>query len=233
MTRPALPLLAALGLLAACGGGWPGPAMPAPMQPSDRGTVAAWAPAPATGAPARIRFRWGYDDEKGHAGGRGSIILVGADSLRLDFRGPLGSGSGAAMVVGDAAIWAEPEDRVEELVPNYPILWAMLGRVRHPAGVDRVESVEQGTLRGWRYVVGSDTTEYILVGPGATALAVDIRRGGDRVGRVYTVLGPDGWPVSSRLDVPSRPARLVLEFYDLAVPFAPDSMTWVRPADDS
>lgn len=229
---PRLPL-ASVALLAACGGGWPGPAMPAPLQPTERPRVAAWSSERALTGSSRIRFRFTYLEEGASAKGRGAVILVAPDSLRLDFAGALGSGRSAAMVLGDSAVWAEPADRIEQLVPEYPILWAMVGRIRPPERIDAVTAAESPGLRAWRYVTGADTLDFILAGAMRPSLTLDIRRGGRRVGRVHTVLDEQGHPVSTRLEVPSRPARLDLRFYDLTVPFATDSTTWNKPDDDS
>ena len=61
------------------------------------------------------------------------------DSLRFDYVGPLGLGAGAAIVVGDSTVWADPEPELSALVPGIPMLWAALGIVRPPAPDAQVE----------------------------------------------------------------------------------------------
>jgi len=227
--RPRL-LLVAL-LLAACGGGVIGPPMPVGLGPTDSTTVGAWVGATQVGEPVMMRFRFTYIDEKGTAKGRGSAIILPPDSLRFDFAGPLGANRSAAMVVGDSGHWAVPEDEVEKLVPNYPILWAMLGQARYPSPDDSLRALEQGELTAWRYASGEDTVEYIRTRGATPQLVVDVRHAGKRIGRVVTDLSPAGQPLRARLSVPSKPARVDLEFYRHE-PLAerPDSL-WVKPDD--
>ncbi len=226
-----LPTLLAVGLLAGCAGRLPGPAMPEGLVRAGTSSVRPWVEASQVTSATLIRFRWSYLDEQGTAKGRGSAVLIPPDSLRFDFRGPLGQGSGAAMVVGDRAIWAEPEDEVEKLVPNYPILWAMLGQSRHLPDADWVESVVLGRTTAWRYITGPDTVEYLVSADGDPSLVADVREAGRRVARVFTRLDAQGMPLTSRLDIPGRPARLELSFYGLDVSHAPVPGMWQRPDD--
>ena len=72
--------------------------------------------------------------------------------------------------------------------------------------------------------------EYVRERGQTPRLIAEVRRAGKRVGRVETRFGPDGLPLSARLVVTSRPARLELTFYQntKATTFAAD--TWVLPA---
>jgi len=70
-----------------------------------------------------IRFRWHYQDERVKYAGRGSVRVAPPDSLRFDYVGPLGLGSGAAVVIGDSVLWADPDKNFRSLVPAIPMLW--------------------------------------------------------------------------------------------------------------
>jgi hypothetical protein len=136
------------------------------------------------------------------------------------------------MVVGDAQVWAIPEDQVDKLVPNYPILWAMLGRARMPSPGADLRALDDERLTAWRYASGADTVDYILTKAMPRQLIVDVRQAGERIGRVATTLDANGLPASSHLEVPSVPSRLRLTFYE-ALPLAsrPPEL-WREPRDD-
>lgn len=203
--------------------------MPTALAPADAGTVNAWVAATQATEPTLMRFRWTFIDEKGTAKGRGSAIILPPDSLRFDFRGPLGSGSGAAAVVGDAALWAEPEEEVNKLVPSYPILWAMMGKARYPAANDEVRAFRDERMTAWRYASGPDTVDYLLVRGEEVRLFVDVRQAGQRIGLVATTLDASGYPATVRLEIPGAPARLELTFYAAGRLDSLPPNLWARP----
>jgi hypothetical protein len=219
-------LPAALG----CGGAGsislPGPVA---LAPSTVGHATSWAIATIPPEAREIRFRWQLRDDRGAAGGRGRVRLALPDSARLDVSGPLGSGRAAAFVAGDSAVWAQPEEDVKRLVPNYPLFWALLGVARAPGADASVRTFGDPALVAWRYSAGEDTVDYVRVSGPPPRLLVEVREGGKKVGTVETRLAPDGLPISARLIVPSVPARLDLTFYSniKAPPFAAD--TWTPP----
>lgn len=207
--------------------------MPTALAPAEAGTVRAWVGATQATEPTLMRFRWTFIDEKGTAKGRGSAIILPPDSLRFDFRGPLGSGSGAAAVVGDMALWAEPEEEVDKLVPSYPILWAMMGKARYPAAGDEVRAFRDDRLTAWRYASGADTVDYMILRQDGTQLFVDVRQAGQRIGRVATTLDDSGYPATVRLEIPGGPARLELTFYAAGPLDSLPPNLWVKPDADS
>jgi hypothetical protein len=224
-------LLFALLLTGACaGGGLPPLPMPKALSPAPPSEAAAWARATVPTENREIRFRWKFQDEQGSAGGRGRARLALPDSVRFDVVGPLGSGRAAAFVAGDTALWADPEEEVQKLVPNYPLFWAMLGIARPPNPGATVRKVADGTITAWQFVAGGDTVEYVRETGAANRLIAEVRQGSKRLGRVETKFGPDGLPTGSRLVVQRPAAKLNLTFYqnEKARPFAPD--TWIRPA---
>ena len=136
--------------------------------------------------------------------------------------------------MGERAIWAVPEEEVNKLVPNFPILWAMFGRARTPwSGVGAAEVAMEPGQSAWRFVDRGDSLEYIFTDGELRTLVADVRSQGERIGRVYTVLDEAGHPVTSRLDVTSKPARLKLEFDRVQSPFKYDSTLWESPDDPS
>ncbi|NOT09214.1 MAG: hypothetical protein HOP28_13525 [Gemmatimonadales bacterium] len=206
--------------------------IPKDLVPATVEEAADWARATLPGENRELRFRFQFQDEQGAAGGRGRARFALPDSLRFDIQGPLGSYHAAAFVIGDTAIWAEPEDEVKKLVPNYPLFWAMLGIARAPGPESTVRKLAGGTITAWQIVLGGDTLEYVRELAAGGRLIAEVRQGGKRLGRVETKFGPDGLPATSRLTVSSRPARLNLTFIqnEKARPFASD--TWTRPAPD-
>ncbi len=224
-------LLAAVTLVGCAGGGFPGPVVPKGHAAMAMDAVTPWVAGTERDGTVQLRFSWQFLDEKGAAKGRGAAQIAAPDSLRFDFRGPLGAGAGAAAVIGDSALWAEPEDQVQKLVPSYPILWALLGRARYPDTGDVVSGLEDPRVRAWRYVHGVDTVDYVLTLTGTRQLVADVRQGGKRIGRVLTTFGADGWPAKARLDVPSGPARLDLTFTERTALDSIPADRWIAPAD--
>jgi hypothetical protein len=215
----------------ACGGGLAPLPLPSGMAPAGLADGTRWADSTRPRENRELRFRWKFQDQHGAtAGGRGRARLALPDSIRFDAVGPLGSGRAAAFVIGDTAVWADPEKDVEKLVPNYPLFWAMLGIARAPASGSQVRHFADGTIAAWQFTLGQDTLEYVREYGAASRLIAEVRQGGIRLGRVETKFGPDGLPTGSRLIVADPPSKLELTFYQNAQAriFAPD--TWTRPA---
>lgn len=207
--------------------------MPTQLAPVSRAQVDQWVAATVRDSVAtRVRFRWNFLKENGNASGRGSAWIVPPDTLRLDFRGPLGSGSSAAAVVGEQEVWAVPEEDVRKLVPSFPILWAMLGRALPPTPGAALTAYSDQSVIGWRAVLGADTIDYLVTRRGRDQLVADVRFEGTALGRVVTTFDDAGRLATARLDIPSGPARLDLSFYDhRSVGSIPDSL-WKRPDED-
>jgi len=176
-----------------------------------------------------VRFRFQFRDDRGAAGGRGSIRITPGDSLRFDVIGALGVGRGAAFIFGDSAIWAQPEEDIAKLVPNYPLLWAMLGIARNPAGGATIRRFSDPQVLAWQFALGADTVEYVRTGAPGGKLIADVRQAGRLIGRVETLFGPDGMAVSSRLTVPSAPARLDLRFTSTDTQATFEADIWAPP----
>ena len=229
-TRGLFPVILICAVACATGRLQPLP-MPVGMAPAELSAAVHWTDSTRPAENREIRFRWKFQNaSEGSVGGRGRLRLALPDSIRLDAAGPLGVHASAALVVSDTTLWADPEQDVQRLVPNYQLFWAMLGIARVPRGTERVRHFADGTLTAWQFSGGQDTVEYIRENGAVSRLIAEVRQAGQRLGRVETKFGPDGLPVSSRLIVPHPASRLDLTFYQnvKARPFAPD--TWTRPA---
>ena len=202
--------------------------MPIPVGLAESSLEAAnrWADSTRLNAPTDIRFRFRFDD----AGGRGRARFAPRDSIRFDVAGPLGMGRASAFIVGDSAIWTEPEEQIRKLVPNYPLFWAMLGIARRPEPGSTVRGFADQRITAWQFATGGDTVEYVLERGQETRLLAEVRQGGSRLGRVETRFGADGFPIASRLTVVKPRSRLDLtvQQHTKVTSFAPD--IWIRPA---
>jgi len=199
------------------------PLAPEGMVPVELEQVRGWTePTVPVGATV-YRFKWLYQDERASAGGRGSARVSGPDSVRLDARGPLGSGRSAAVVVGDRIVWVDPPDAVDRLVPSVPLMWAMFGVAVAPGDSAGLQGLTSPAVTAWSYGWTRDTLVYVLE-PGRRRFTAELRRDGLIVGRTETVLDSLGRPTSARLSVPSGPARLDLTFTasEASAPFAHD-----------
>jgi hypothetical protein len=221
--------LSALALAFGCGGGSLPPVMPAGGAPASLSDARAWAQEMKAGALLLHRFRWQYRDRDGAGGGRGSARITPGDSLRLDMIGPLGAGRGAAFIIGDQQQWAEPEEEVKKVAPNYPLLWAMLGIPWTPEEFDQVSRYQDPQVTAWRFVHGADTVEIARLAGPPLRLMADVREGGVRLGKVITEFTADGALKSSRLDVPRVQARLQLNYYATIRPTGFPPETWRPP----
>lgn len=190
--------------------GRPGALVPMALEPADREDAEAWSLGTLPERRTAIRFRWKYRDERTATGGRGTARIAPPDSLRFDYSGPFGLGAGAAVVVGDEVVWADPSDRFHALVPAVRMLWAALGSVRPPAAGAAVFGREAPPRTMWRFVLGSDTLDYVATASSERTLEAEWRRGGAVVARSRTRFDDHAMPASARIDFPEAPARFEL-----------------------
>ncbi|MGH7593946.1 MAG: hypothetical protein ACRELE_08870, partial [Gemmatimonadales bacterium] len=171
--RPGITLAWAV-LTAGCATAFPSAPMPAGLAPVPLADVNAWVASTRPLEHRTLRFHWHLIADGG-SGGRGALLIAPPDSLRLDFRGPVGFGTGAAAVVGDSAIWAEPADQVQKFVASYPLLWAMVGIARPPGEEWTVEGRRDASSTAWRYTRGTDRVDYLIRRTGVTILEAFVR----------------------------------------------------------
>jgi hypothetical protein len=225
--RRLIPLAVAL-TLTACAAAFPA-APPVgrllPVAPTD---VDGWVTSLRPTMHSSLRFTWTLNQDEGK--GRGSVGIAPRDSLYFDYRGPLGSHPGSAFVNGDTAVWAEPKDDVEKLVPSYDLLWGLVGVARPPRAGWKVEGSRDAVRTTWRYTRGADTTVYVLWKPdGVLSLMTQVSIDGKRIGRVVTVFDASRHPIKSRLDAFTDPARLDLTFDNPSKPLPFDREMWLAP----
>ncbi len=226
--------IGACALLAACPGYHPpAPLVPMALAPASRDSAAQWTRTTLPHAPTLIRFRWRYQDERVKYAGRGTVRIAPPDSLRFDYVGPLGLGSGAAVVIGDSVRWADPEKDFRSLVPAIPMLWAAFALVRPPAddatvlGTQLVDTLTHRRRVVWRFAQLEDTLDYVVTdsaGRGSTLEAEWVRRG-KMVARSRTKLDALAHAANARVDFPeaSGGARfeLTVVLVDTAAVIAP------------
>jgi hypothetical protein len=175
------------------------------------------------------QFKWLFQDDRSSAGGDGAARVAAPDSLRFDARGPLGWGRMAAVVVGDQPVWAEPEETVAQIVPDYVLFWAMFGVARMPNPRATIRGLDDGRSQIWEYALGGDTVVYSRSREMPGKVTAEVRRNGRLFGRVETRLSAEGVPISSKLIVPDVPAQLDITFRSTtsATAFPPE--TWRPP----
>ncbi|MEP7324891.1 MAG: hypothetical protein ABI836_02990 [Gemmatimonadota bacterium] len=218
----------ALVLLGSCGG-TPGPLVPVDATPVSAEQVRGWVQATTPRGYSIHQFKWLFRNERSSAGGVGRARIAPPDTLRFDARGPLGSGRMAAVVIGDRKLWAMPEDQVAQIVPDYPLLWAMFGVARYPERGAVLRGIQNGEITAWQYAYGSDTVAYAISQGSPAHLRAEVRRGGKLFGKVDTKLSAEGRPVSARLTVPGVPAQLDIQFVSITAESAFPPETWTFP----
>jgi hypothetical protein len=198
------------------------------MGPATAEQVSAYVAASAPDGNRQLRFKFKFKDPKGKVGGRGAARIAAPDSLRLDMRGPFGLGKGAAMVVGDSTEWIRGPDAIKRIVPDFRLMWSMLGFTRPPPEAAVLSAHESGDVTAWSYASEADTVEYVRTGGPTPGLVALVRKDGAVLGRSETMFGPDGAPLKATLIVPGTSARLDLTFTESTAPatFKPDA--WVR-----
>jgi hypothetical protein len=202
-----------------------------PLAPADPAAAAAWARATLPGRDTAIRFRWKYQDADRRWGGRGQARIAPPDSLRFDYVGPLGLGAGAAVLVGDSVVWADPERNFRSLVPAVRMLWAGLGVVRPPADAQVFglsDAAGDARQQIWRFVDGSDTLDYVVSEGTGRVLQAEWRQAGKLLARSTTQFDGRGLPAGARLDFPEGPARFELSVVAVDTAAVIDPALWRR-----
>lgn len=191
----------------ACRGG-PVSVAPQGLRPAERAVVARWVAAFTPDRPRLYEIRpWRFQNERGSAAGRAAVRIVPPDSLRFDYRGPFGR-SGAAVVIGDSALWVEPEEEFGGLVALAPLFWGSIGLPPHPPPGAPLYALERRNFRAWRYIVADDTLNWVLRGTPATELVGELRREGRTIGITEVDLNPlTGLATASRIDFPLDVSR--------------------------
>jgi hypothetical protein len=225
----ALSYIAACALLAGCPPALEpvvpvAPLVDVPLAPADLKAGLAWTQRTVPRHRTAIRFRFLFQDTRRHWGGRGTARLAPPDSLRFDYMGPLGLGAGAAVVVGDSTIWADPAENFKSLVPGIPMLWASLGIIRPPAPDGRAETAAAGPRTIWRFMHAADTLSYVAVEGTPRVLEAEWRRAGKVLARSRTEFDSSAFPAKARVEFPEVLGRfeLTVVAVDTAATIAPE-----------
>ena len=177
-----------LAVLIGCHGA-PKSIAPEGLAPIDRGTVQEWLDQYTLAARRRYDLRWKFINDRGASGGRASVRLVPPDSMRFDYRGPFGR-SGAAVLVGDSALWARPATDLQLVVMTAPLFWAAIGLPHLPPDHQSLAGVATDRHRAWRYAVERDTFDFVEVSGSPVRLLTEMRRSGKIVVTTETSLDP-------------------------------------------
>jgi hypothetical protein len=187
----------------------PAPLAPEALPAVPRTAVSEWVDGYVPDHSTRYGLRWRYETQKGEARGRAVVRFVPPDSVRFDYRAPFGR-SGAAVVVGDSVLWAEPEEQAGGFVAVATLFWAALGIPRHPPVGWAVSGRHSGATRVWRYTRGLDTLTYLAVDGMSGTLSAELVRGRELLGTVEAELGRStDEPVKATMLFPSE-ATIVL-----------------------
>jgi hypothetical protein len=119
-----------------------------PKAPVLSGTVAPNRLPPATlpKVHQRIVFDWRVREGLLSASGEGAARLAPPDSARLDLFLAGGFGSSHAILIGDT-LYAPGGDRIRQMLPPPPLLWASVGRLAVPPSTDTTTRAIGDTLR--------------------------------------------------------------------------------------
>jgi len=185
--RPALGVAVLLGLCGcAGGGGLPSmelePVADLAWSPVDAATVARWL---ASTRPTAVRMEVRWQARTPRRGGRGRAVISFAppDSLRLDYRAPLGR-TGSVGIVGTDVLWREPADDLEEQLAVPMLLWAAIGIARPAPEGGVVASAQDGSRRLMRYAWADSVAIYETRPDGGLGLRLLV--GGEVVGVAST-----------------------------------------------
>ena len=203
-------------------------ALPAGMGSATSEQVAAWVDTSSPHGNRHLKFKFKFKDPKGKVGGRGAARIAAPDSLRLDMQGPFGLGKGAAMVNGDSTEWIKGPDAIKRIVPDFRLMWSMLGFTRPPPAGATLGGYESADITAWSYATTADTVEYVRTGGATPSLVALVRKDGAVLGRSETTFGADGAPLKATLIVPGTSARLDLTFTESTSPATFKSDPWVR-----
>ncbi len=215
-------------LLAGCSGR-PNSIAPADMEPLEVAVVGDWVAQLQPDQARLYDLRWTYTTQRGAVRGRSTVRFAPPDSLRFDYRGPFGR-SGAAVVVGDSVLWAEPEEDVEQLIPVAPLFWAALGIPRDPPTGARVFGLESGTQRIWQYVSGGDTLSYVVTGEPEFRLQAEVRRLDEVIGTTDAVFNDSTQvPEEATMTFPQSATLFQLRMVNVETLASHDPDVWKRP----
>lgn len=93
----------------------------------------------------RLVFDWKVSEGLLSASGEGAARIAPPDSVRLDLFVAGGFGSGHALLIGDS-LHSPGGDRIRNMLPPPPLLWATVGRLAVPPSADTTTRANGDTL---------------------------------------------------------------------------------------
>lgn len=202
---------------------------PENLTPITADSVLGWTTPFQPTVPLQFDLRWRFENREGSAAGRAVARYAPPDTLRFDYRGPFGR-SGSALVVGNEAVWSEPEGDIDNLIPVAPVLWAALGIVAAPEEGSTLLGNETAERQAWRYVLGDRAVDYIRVLRPRARLLAELRELDRILGVVDVELSDSAptTPVAAVMQFPSQRSKfsLTVRQVDTVAPFP--SETWQR-----
>lgn len=197
--------------------------------PTDMATITRWQRPFLPTESRRYDIRpWQFRNERGSAAGRATVVILPPDSLHFDYRGPFRR-SGSAALVGDSALWVEPEDELGALVGVAPLFWASLGIPPAPSAGTDVVAVQRANLRAWQYVQDGDTITVIVRESPRASILGEIRREGRTVTLSEATLDPEtGFVQHATIEYPQDVARFEFEVQSVEEGVGVDRTIFVR-----
>jgi hypothetical protein len=156
-----------------------------------------------------VNLRWRFADPTLDVSGRGAARIAPPDSLRIDVRGPLGFGRGTLVLAGDS-LWADPASMVRQVMPSRFLVWAMLGVLRAPDSLARLETAGADG-RVLLRVVEADGRATTFEMRGDTVVGAVQERAGREVGRLVLRRDASGQVRRAEAEDKERDARLVFD----------------------
>jgi len=190
------------------------PLVPDALGPATRDSALAWTQATVPTGTREIYFLWRFLAD-GRFNGSGTARIAPPDSLRVDYRGKLGLGSGRAVIMGDSVQWSEPAGDFHRMMPAIPLLWTALGIVLPPAEDAVISGARFSGLEGmgrtvWRFARGADTLEYVAYDGEPRVLEAEWRQRGEIKARSRTAFDPQAKLASATIVFPEASARFAL-----------------------
>lgn len=232
MSRPKVLgwLLPWVALWLGCVNRGPPPIAPQGLQPIERRQVEDWLIELALTSHRVITVRpWRFTNDKGTASGRAAIRLAPPDSMRFDYRAPLGK-SGAAVLIGGKAKWMRPEGSFSRLIRVAPVFWAALGHPPFPPVGAELEGLATANERVWRYASQGDTLTFIAEGNPISRLRGEMRRDGRTFVLSQVVFDTSTYlPLEARVDFPLEPSRFSLQMRSVEIVDSLETGIWDEP----
>lgn len=216
-----------LVLLAGCARA-PGPLAPESLPRLPDATVRQWTDAFTPKGPLRYDLQWVYETQQGRARGRAAVRFAPPDSLRFDYRAPFGR-SGAAVLIGDSVLWAQPESEVEQLIPVAGLFWAAIGLPRHPPAGETVRGQETPAGRVWQFHDGSVRNTFRENHGPEHRLHMELTRGADVMGLVDVQLDSLARAQTATITFPRAATRFTFTVRDVERLEGFDPEVWKRP----